>query len=254
MAINNYLLEAKLFHKRFFPAENAFTYTVYYLCFPLRQLADLANRIFSLNHFNLFSYYEKDHGKKDGSSNSEWIAEVLTRYDITQADGEVVLVTLPRLLGYVFNPVSFWFCLNKNGNVIAVLSEVNNTFGESHNYLVFHDDKRPILPDDTITGKKIFHVSPFMEVSGEYHYRFAYSERRIAIWIDYYDKGRKMLATSVIGKRVDFSPHSLLYYFFRYPLVTLKVIGLIHYQAIKIIAKHITYRKKPQPPKEGISR
>ena len=293
MGIANGLLVADVMHKRHYPRENGFCYKVYYLCFGLSALRpvphpnplpegegirgtgndsgnrnesslslwerarvreELSNSMLSLNRFNLFSFHEKDHGKRNGSLIEPWIRQTLSDWNIPEADGDIVLLTLPRILGYVFNPVSFWFCLDKAGNLRAVLSEVSNTFGEHHNYIAFHDDKRPITQDDWIQGEKVFHVSPFMDVDGYYQYRFAYSEETIGIWINHYNHNGLMLSTSVTGKRRPLTARSLLVAFLRYPMVTLKVIALIHYQAIKILFKGIKYRPKPLPPTTEITR
>ena len=157
------------------------------------------------------------------------------------------------MLGYVFNPVSFWFCLDMQGSLRAVLSEVCNTFGERHCYLSFHDDRRPIGNDDWLRAEKVFHVSPFMDVVGHYMFRFVYREDKIGAWIDYYDAEGLMLNTSVVGKRRPLTAHNLLTCFFRYPLVTLKVIGLIHYEAVRLCLKGIRHRTKPLPSVTEIS-
>jgi DUF1365 family protein len=135
-----------------------------------------------------------------------------------------------------------------------VLSEVCNTFGERHCYLCFHDDRRAITGDDWLRAEKVFHVSPFMDVTGHYLFRFVYREDKIGVWIDYYDAEGLMLSTAVTGKRSALTAASLLRCFFRYPLVTLKVIGLIHYQAARLLIKGLRYRSKPIPPVTEISR
>lgn len=253
-SISNGLLIADVAHARVRPARNAFHYGVYYLCFALDEMARLSeSTLVSLNRFNLFSFYEKDHTGKNMPV-EHWIKAILTEWNIPQADGRVVLLTLPRLFGYVFNPVSFWFCLDKSGQLRAVLSEVCNTFGERHSYVSFHDDRRPIGPDDILESKKVFHVSPFIEIKGFYRYRFAYREDKVGVWIDHHDEDGLMLTTSLTGKRIPLTSCNLLRYFFRYPLVTLKVIGLIHYQAVKLIFKGVKYRRCPTPPSMEVSR
>ena len=255
MGLNNGLLIADVMHKRHHPKVNAFCYKVYYLTFALSQVQALKNAVLSINRFNLFSFYAKDHGKRDGNSLEAFIRQTLKDFDITEAEGgEVVLLTLPRVLGHVFNPVSFWFCLDKAGELRAVLSEVSNTFGEHHNYIAFHDDKRIITQDEWIKGEKVFHVSPFMDVEGYYQYRFAYKDNAIGVWIDHYNEHGLMLSTSLTGRRNRLTARTLFKAFSMYPLITLKVIGLIHYQAIKILLKGIKYRKKPHPPLTEISR
>ncbi len=234
------------------PKKNAFSYGVYYLCFALNELAQFKSlSLLSHNRFNLFSFHDKDHGACNGSAPDAWIRGILNEWNLPQADGEIVLLSLPRLFGYVFNPVSFWFCLDKQGQLRAVLSEVCNTFGDRHCYISFHDDHRPITANDWLRSEKVFHVSPFIDIKGHYQFRFAYREDKIGVWIDYYDENGKMLSTSVTGRRVPLTSAALLRSFFRYPMVTLKVIGLIHYQALKLWLKGIGYRtRKPMPPTE----
>lgn len=253
MALENALLVADVAHARQRPARNAFHYHVYYLCFALRDLSLLSRlTLFSLNRFNLFGLSERQYGKD--TSPESWIRRVLVEWKIPEADGEVVLLTMPRLFGYAFNPVSFWFCLDKAGQVRAVLADVSNTFGEHHAYLLFHDDNRPIGSDDWLTSHKIFHVSPFIEVTGQYQFRFAYGEKSVGVWINHHDADGLLLTTSLVGKRTPLTSGSLLRCFFRYPLVTFKVIGLIHYQAVRLFAKGVRYHNKPQPPATEISR
>ena len=153
----------------------------------------------------------------------------------------------PRILGYVFNPVSFWFCVDENENLIAVLAEVNNTFGENHNYLVFNKDHSPILDSQWFKAKKEFHVSPFLPVKGNYQFRFIFNEKNCAAWVDYsIEETKKHLLTSVIAENKTFCDASLLKAFFAIPLMTFKVVFLIHWQALKIISKKIKYIKKPK--------
>jgi DUF1365 family protein len=157
-------------------------------------------------------------------------------------------------MGHVFNPVSFWFCLDKAGALRVVLSEVSNTFGERHCYLSFHEDRRAIVQDDWLRAEKIFHVSPFLDVTGHYLFRFAYREDKIGVWINYHDAEGLMLSTAVVGKRRPLTAANLAWCFIRYPLVTLKVVGLIHFQAVRLWLKRMRYRPKPVPPMTEVSR
>ncbi len=254
MAIINGGLVAQVMHKRLRPREHRFRYHVYYICFPLSALLKLKSPLFGVERWRPFAFYNKDHGPCDGSALDTWIGTILQKFNIESADGEVVLMTHPRVLGYAFNPVSFWFCLDKSGNLRAVLAEVHNTFGERHCYLIAHEDQRPMTQNDWFTSKKVFHVSPFMEVRGEYRFRFAYGEERVGVWIDYETEEGEMLQTSVAGKREPLTDGFLLKVFFRYPMMTLKVIGLIHFEAIRLLAKKIKYVPKPTPPSDEVTR
>ncbi len=249
------IVDAVVRHARTQPKKNAFSYKVYYLCSSLQALEELDVPVLSNNRFNLFSLYQKDHGNKSKPQQwQHWIEEQKAAFGLDKADGEVVLMCMPRVLGYAFNPVSFWFCLDKKGGLRAVLAEVRNTFKEHHNYMLFHEDQRVIQPDDVMVTQKQFHVSPFMEVKGEYRFRFDYSNTHVSVHIDYSTEEGDMLYTSVSGPRVPLTHKALWWRFFSRPLVTLKVIFLIHYQALRIVAKGITYIRKPPMPTEETTR
>ena len=253
MALAHTWLKANVLHARQRPKKNVFRYRVYYLCLALSQWPSLARlAFFSLDRFNLFSLHARDYGRN--TTPEIWIRSLLTHYQITSADGEIVLMTMPRILGYAFNPVSFWFCLDKSGILRAMLADVTNTFGERHAYLLFHDDQRPITDTDWLTSKKAMHVSPFIEVIGHYEFRISYQPHAIGVWIHYHDINGLLLTTSVSGERHTLTTKSLLTCCFRYPLVTLKVIGLIHYQALRLFLKGVRYHYKPTPPSTEISR
>ncbi len=254
MALSNGLLMTKVAHARMRPKRNRFSYSVFYLCFALEDMAKLPCRLLSLGRFNLFGFYETDHGPKGAMPLEGWVRKVLADHGMTQADGRIVLLTLPRVLGYVFNPVSFFFCLDKEGGLRAVISEVSNTFGDRHCYLSFIDGGRVMTQNDILQSKKVMHVSPFVEVSGEYHFRFAYREDKIGVWIDHHDAEGVLITTSMAGKRAELNSFRLLEAFFRYPLVTVKVIFLIHYQALKLWLKGVRYRSRPTPTHTEISR
>ncbi|MDF3023383.1 MAG: hypothetical protein K0R10_744 [Alphaproteobacteria bacterium] len=187
MVLSNGLFISKVAHTRMRPKRNSFWYGVYYLSFPLDEMKRLAEcALLSVNRGNLFSFHENDHAT-GGLAIESWARKVLADWQVPQADGRVVLVTLPRLFGYVFNPVSFFFCLDKAGALRAVISEVHNTFGDVHSYICFHDDRRPITQDDFMQADKKLHVSPFIKVEGHYVFRFAYGEEKLGVWIDHHD-------------------------------------------------------------------
>ena len=158
------------------------------------------------------------------------------------------------MLGYVFNPVSFWLCHDRAGALRAVLAEVSNTFGEHHNYLVAHDDARPIAAGDWLSARKVFHVSPFFPVSGEYRFRFADRPERCAFRIDYEDGQGNSLVTSVSGAAQVANTAALLRAFFRYPWMTLGVMLRIHYHALRLWLKRVPFFAKPIPPAEDTTR
>jgi DUF1365 family protein len=253
MAMKKALVFAQVMHARQRPKKHVFHYGVSYLSFVLSEISQLKMKCFSVNRWNLFSFYEKDHGPRDGTALDLWIRKLLAEHNITEADGDVRLLTLPRLFGYVFNPVSFWLCFDKNNGLRAVLSEVSNTFGEHHSYLSCHDDHRPIEADDWLEAVKAFHVSPFLGMTGYYRFKFMCRNDSINVTINYFDNDGLMLATNVAGNAVPLTPQKLLYSLFRFPLVTFKVIGLIHMEAVRLLFKGAKYHPKPPPPKFEIS-
>lgn len=254
MAIkNNYLLRADVMHERLLPKNHKFIYKGFYLAFPLSQISKIQNKILSYNSHGVFSFYDKDHGAKNGSELNTWIRNILAKENVTGVDGEIILVTYPRVCSFLFNPVSFWFCLNKKNELVAVLAEVNNTFGESHNYLIAKNNET-ITKDEWLEAKKVFHVSPFMEVKGKYSFRFYYSEEKIGVWLNYETEVGIMLKTYIIGNRTELSSASCLKMLLRFPFITLVTLFRIHLHAVKLFIKGIKFYKKPDPPKEDLTR
>jgi DUF1365 family protein len=154
-------------------------------------------------------------------------------------------------LGYAFKPVSFWVCHDRTGQVRAVLAEVNNTFGERHNYLVAYADGRPIASGETLRARKVFHVSPFCEVRGHYAFRFRFGPDRWLARIDYFDEQdetRPLIATSISGSANPLSPRAVRGLLARYPWFTLGVVARIHWQAAKLWRKRVPFFAKPAPP------
>lgn len=251
MGIEAQLFFGKVMHARLFPKKNAFSYGIYYLALPLSHIKDLP---LAHNRFAPLSFYDRDHGQCDGSAPEDWARRILAEYGFQNINGEITLLCMPRVLGYVFNPVSFWLCYDKNGNLRAVLCEVHNTFGERHTYLCAHEDHKSITSEDILKGKKIFHVSPLLKREGYYTFRFDINNDKFGVWIDFFDDtGRKQLATSLTGTLKPMNTHALRKAFWCYPLVTFKAIFLIHWQALKLLAKGIKYISKPEQKQERIS-
>ena len=249
------ILDAAIFHKRFRPHPHAFAYRIAALCVPLSRLAALDRRAIRLDRWGPFSFQRAAHGARDGSDLAAWMRGVLDEHGLSAAcDGEIVLQTLPRQFGYVFNPVSFWFCLDRAGKPRAVLCAVTNTFGERHDYLVARPDHAPIAPDEWLTARKVFHVSPFMPVAGEYRFRFAFGEDAVRVDIHYFDAEGLALTTSIAGRRAALDDRALLRRLVAHPLLTLGVILRIHWQAFHLWRKGARFHRKPAPPTETLSR
>ena len=243
-------------HARLAPRRHSFLYPLFFLRLPLSSLF-LPGQAFSpwlvIDRPGLFSFHSRDHGPRDGTSLLPWIRARLTEAGLDRADGEVVLQTFPRFLGYVFNPVSFWFCHDRSGALRAVLAEVNNTFGERHCYWIHHPDQRPILNGDVIFAKKVFHVSPFFPVRGDYRFRFQQRGAMYCATVDYLEAGELRLLTRLRGRAVPLTGSALLVAALRFPFMTLMVVLRIHWQALRLALLRAPFHRKPLPPEEEFS-
>ncbi|MGE5469867.1 MAG: DUF1365 domain-containing protein [Bacteroidota bacterium] len=228
-------------HRRLRPAVNAFVYPVFYVRLPVRDLAAARCGIFSIDHWNLLSLRSADHGARDGSPLLPWIQGLLRLHGLPD-DGEIMLQTFPRVCSLVFNPVSFWYCHDRQGRLIAVLAEVNNTFGGRHHYLLHNPDGSPLRDGQQLRAAKLFHVSPFNEIEGGYRFRF-HLERPVPVArIDYDDAEGELLLTSISGKAQGWGSRALLGAFLRMPFLTAGVIFRIHWQALKLWLKGVPFR------------
>ncbi|MEO8753943.1 MAG: DUF1365 domain-containing protein [Casimicrobiaceae bacterium] len=251
------LIAGDVMHRRTRPAANAFSYPAFCLRLPLSRLAGLAHTGVRWNRPGLVSFHDRDHGARDGSSLEAWMRGVLAREGV-RADGEIVLYAFPRMLGYVFNPVSFWVCHDASGNVRAVLADVHNTFGETHQYLLAHADGRALANGETLCAQKAFHVSPFCAVQGRYEFRFHFGPGRWLARIDYHDgegdDAGPLLETHISGVAEPLPRHTVALLFWRYRWFTLGVTVRIHWQAVKLWRKHVPFFRKPQPPQSTLTR
>jgi uncharacterized protein len=250
-------------HKRLRPVVHAFEYGIYFLRLPLRSMGDapFGARLLSRNRFNLLSFFDRDHG--DGTTPLlEWIATLLGNEGVHDADGEIWLQTMPRVLGYVFNPVSFWFCHRRDGALRAVVCDVRNTFGERHFYLL--DSGGEIADGTELRARKVFHVSPFCKVEGNYRFRFLRAirgGREVSLArIDYDDASGALLQTSLSGSAPAACPArpisglAVAAAFCAYPLMSFGVIARIHFQALRLWLRRVPFFSKPIPPETKVTR
>ncbi len=233
-----------VFHARIFPAKNAFRYPIYYLAFDMMDVDQLKlGRRLSVNAPGMMSFYDHDHGARDGTPSGSWIADILKTHAPKSSIDKIILVCLLRVFGYVFNPVSFWLCYNK-AVLSHVLCEVNNTFGETHSYLC--DISSDLDDDEYCHAQKVFHVSPFLPRNGFYKFRFKINKDDMAIQIDYYDiDGNKQLVTNLSGHLSPINQQNWYRAFLGYPFVTLGAVALIHWQAVKLFWKKQKFFQKP---------
>jgi len=230
-------------HKRFKPKVHFFKYKVFSLFIDLSELNILEKKIsfFSHNSFNLISFFDKDHGERDGSSLINWVNKNLKENNIFFEDIKIRLLCYPRILGYVFNPLSVFYVYDKKDNLISILYEVKNTFGEQHTYVFKIDIKNKQILNNC---KKKFYVSPFMDLESKYFFKVLIPNERLSVIIDQRDKEGKLLFASQDGERVKLSSKNLLKSYLKHPLMTLKIISAIHYEALKLWIKGIKLVKK----------
>lgn len=248
------LYESRVMHERFFPVGHRFTYGVWYLLVDLDELP-LLDRIvpgFAHNRAALLSLHDRDHGARDGSPLRSWIDARLVEAGIDLEGGPVRLLCFPRVLGYVFNPLTVWFCHGPEGALRAILYEVSNTFGETHGYLV------PLRPGDdravirTEFDKELF-VSPFIDMSARYDFRTRIPDDRIAVLVRELAAGGQVLVATLTGRRRELTGRRLAWMLLRYPFVTLRVTLGIHVQALRLWIKGAPYRRRGTPPPHAVT-
>ena len=246
-------------HERFRPANHKFTYPLFCLRIPLGKLGDVAQQM-AVNRSGLVSFQERDHGARDGSSTLAWVRKILVENGVAtvaESQIEVDLHSFPRMLGYVFNPVSFWVCRRVTSavdEVCAVLVEVNNTFGQSHSYLLTPANGRSIQSGELLEATKQLHVSPFNEVRGGYRFRFNFGAERWMARIDYDDGDGPLLHTHISGDMQPLTRANLRRAALRFPLQTLAVVARIHWHALRLFAKRVPFFGKLKSTMTGISR
>ena len=244
-------------HTRLRPRCHGFAYDTFFLMLPMHQLhqpqamGDLA-----VNRAAAISFFDCDHGDGRGPEQGgalAWLQDMLQREGIHDADGEVWLHTYPRVLGYTFKPVSFWYCHRADGRLRAIVVEVNNTFGERHCYLL--DAPRY---GSELLADKCFHVSPFCRVEGRYRFRFMRTERdgqaRTVARVDHDDADGPLIQTSVSGQLQPATAAALRRALWRYPAMTLMVMARIHWQALQLWLKRVRFFSKPPAPEQFVTR
>jgi uncharacterized protein len=237
-------------HTRLRPVRNAFAYPTYFLMLPMRSLALFGNGELARNRSAAISFFDKDHG--DGRTDAlSWLDELLSTEGIEDANGEAWLHCYPRVLGYSFKPVSFWYCHRKDGSLRSVVVEVNNTFGERHVYLLDH-----ARYGYEQSATKVFHVSPFCNVEGQYRFRFMTTDQhdRTVARIDYDDLQGALINTSVSGNLQALNSIAIRKALFSYGAMTLGVIARIHWQAARLFFKRVPFFSKPSPPAVLVTR
>lgn len=233
------LYVGEVMHARLKPMGHRFSYRVMSLLIDLDRLteADRLSRLFGVNRAALYSFHESDHGARDGSPLRAYTQRCATEHGIDLSGGRVLLLCYPRLLGYTFNPLSVYFCYRASGELALLIYEVRNTFGDIHAYVL------PVKPGEMSRAgvrqqqDKLFYVSPFIEMAMRYHFRVLPPGQRIQLRILETDRNGPLLAATFTGLRRALSTGQLWRAFFALPLVTVKIMAAIHWEALRLWLK-----------------
>ena len=252
MTKNSFIYTGTVIHKRFKPKMHTFNYKVFSLLIDLSEieLLDKTLKLFSYNKFNIISFFNKDHGRRDGSSLKKWVTDNLKKNNIECNEIKIKLLCYPRILGYVFNPLSVFYVYDKNSDLISILYEVKNTFGEQHTY-VFKTKKNQNLIQHVCTKK--FHVSPFIQMNCVYFFRLLKPSNKISVIINLADSEGKILYASQDGVKSELNNITLLKSYLKHPLMTFKIILAIHFEAFKLWIKGIKFISKKIKIKNNIT-
>lgn len=246
------IIVGSVMHERLRPRKHRFTYPVFCLRVDIAKLDALNNFWFGVDRWRFMGLRRKDFGPRDGSCLLTWVRSILANAGLPH-DGQVQLQTFPRLLGYGFNPVSFWYCHDRHGALRSVLAEVNNTFGERHLYLLQAEGAAEITRHTTLECRKVFHVSPFCQVQGHYQFTFRDGHSTRFAGIDYFDEEALLMRTCISGKVLAYTSANVRKVFFRQPLLTLGVVARIHWQALQLWLRKVPFYRKPAPPSDSLS-
>jgi hypothetical protein len=246
--VNSSVYLGEVMHQRQDKHAYRFVYRVFSLLLDVDELPGLSRRLrfFSHNRFNLFSLRDRDHGARDGTPLREWAVRELLARGIDLEGGSIRLLCFPRVLGYVFNPLSIWYCEHRDGSLRAVICEVRNTFGEMHHYFLCRGDGAPMDWRAEHRASKVFHVSPFLSQDMEYHFRFLAPDARIGVYIDEYQGDALVFKACISARSVPLTDDRLIGMFCGMPLLPFKVMAAIHWQALKLWWRGAKFHRMPE--------
>ena len=246
------IFHGKVVHKRLRPKEHKLQYRVFSFACDVDQLEGIAkkSKLFSLNKFNLFSLAEKQHGHRDGTTISEFAWGEVRAARLNDEVERVVIYFYPRILGFAFNPLTVYFCLDRAEQPVLMIYEVRNTFGENLTYVLPAGESHHGTYTHSID--KQFYVSPFNNVEGDYDFHVQRKNTETIIGVALRTEDGPILRTHFRGKRSEFSDKALLKAFFKYPLMTLKIVAGIHWEALKIWRKGLELKDRPPAPPDRI--
>ncbi len=252
MIKNSSIYIGTVVHKRFKPKIHFFKYKVFSLLLDLSELffLDKNLKFFSYNKFNIISFYDEDHGPRDGTSIKNWVIRNLQKNNISVKNIKIKIFCYPRIFGYVFNPLSVFFIYNKKSKLISILYEVKNTFGEQHTYIFKVNNEDNLIKHKC---RKKLYVSPFIKMDCKYFFKILIHKKKISIVINQYDNEGKLLYASQEGLRSKLNNKNLIKSYLKHPIMTIKVILAIHYEAFKLWTKGIKFVKKKIKIKNNIT-
>ncbi|MFM0060321.1 DUF1365 domain-containing protein [Paraburkholderia phytofirmans] len=243
-----WLLTGRVMHERLRPKHHRFTYPVFYVRCDLDRLASLDSGWFGVDRWRPLSLYRCDHGARDGSDLATWMREQLRAAGIEEANGRIWLQAFPRVFGYAFNPISFWYCHDRDGQLRALLAEVRNTFGERHSYLLSANGNAPITANTRLMCRKVLHVSPFCRVEGGYTFRVKEAPSSASVSIDYHDADGLLIRTALGGRLTPLTRAAAFAALLRQPLLSVSVVARIHWQALRLALKKAPFHGKNPAP------
>lgn len=246
-----HIYEGVVAHRRLRPVGHAFSYRVFSMLIDIDRIDEASSKlsIFSHNRFNLFSFHDVDHAFDGDAPLPAQIRATLWGAGF-RGDGQILLLCYPRILGYVFNPLSVFYCYNAAGALEAVLYEVRNTFGDRHCYLIAAEEGGRRIRH---SADKELYVSPFMDMDQRYEFDLDLPAEKLSIGIRQFDADGLLFTASFAGERSELTDRSLVAAFVRYPLMTLKVIAAIHWEAARLFAKGMRLRKRPPAPGRAVT-
>ena len=245
------IISGHTYHARRGEIKNAFRYSVDYLLHDFQKTP--GTWLFSFDRFNLWSLRTADHGGMPKSGKGvKWFEQILTENGFDSETCDTFLITAPRFLWFEFNPVSFWIA-TQNGSPVAMVAEVNSTFGQRHCYYCAKPDQSVITPADSLKAQKLMHVSPFQKISGEYTFNIGLTPEKFSMRIDYRDGQQGVLAT-LDGAITNASDTTLAYAALRRPFGAMRVLTLIHWQAVKLWIKGAPFLGRQKPPSTLVSK
>ena len=248
--MNSCIYNGEVTHTRFKPVRHFLKYKTFSLLIDLDEinLLDKSIGIFSYNKFNIFSFYDKDHGDRDGGNLKNWVISNLKKFQIKENITNIKVLCYPRILGYVFNPLSIFYCYEKD-KLVAIFYEVKNTFNEQHTYIFKIKNNEEIIQK----CRKKFYVSPFMDMETFYNFKLLNPNDKLSVFIKQTDADGTILTATQTGDKKEFSFKQLAINFLKYPLMTIKIISSIHYEALVLWKKGAIYRKRDVKLKNNLS-